>query len=167
MKQLKLYLETTVWNFLFEKIEKEKRYWTEHLLKECERGSYEMFISDIVVEEIMRAGFPRKKKLENSIKKYRPKKLEITDETKRIVKKYLNAGFIPERYIDDLNHLAIASTNDIDVLVSWNLRHIVKLTTKRYVNSINMAEGYKSIEILTPEEVVDNDERTEGRKRNP
>jgi len=101
------------------------------------------------------------------IKKYRPKKLEISDETKRLVKRYLNARFIPERYIDDLNHLAIASTNDIDVLVSWNLRHIVKLRTKRYVNSINMTEGYKSIEILTPEEVVDIDERTEGCKRDP
>lgn len=163
MKKLRLYLETTVWNFLFEENDKEKRLWTEYLFEECERGVYSIFISEVVVEEIRRARSPRRIELEQAIKIYRPFKIGIDEESRSLVERYLNARFIPERYMDDLNHLAIASTNEIDVLVSWNLRHIVKLRTKRFVNSINMTEGYKSIEILTPQEVVDNDERTEGR----
>lgn len=167
MKKLKLYVETTVWNFLFSKTDHEKRSWTKLLFEEYENGLFYFYISQIVLEEIRRAEPTRRDQLEDAIRKYQPVILWSNDEAVALVGKYLNARFIPERYIDDLNHLAIASIHDMDVLVSWNLRHIVKLRTKTFVNSINMTEGYKSIEILTPQEVVDYDEGTESRERDP
>lgn len=167
MKQLKLYLETTVWNFLFEERDLEKRKWTEYLFQDYLEGCYKLYISEVVMEEIRRARSPKRGKLEQAIRMYEPIILTFDNEGKRLVDKYLNAKLLPERYVDDVNHLAIASKNEIDVLVSWNLRHIVKLRTKTFVNSINMTEGYKSLEILTPQEVVDYDERTEGCQRDP
>lgn len=167
MKKLKLYLETTVWNFLFSDTEIEKRNWTCELFSDIRKEKYDISISDVVLEEIRRAQYHRRIQIENAMQTYSPIHLEINDECIELVKKYLTAQFIPSRYIDDMNHIAIASVHNIDVLLSWNLRHLVKLKTKRYVNSINMTEGYKSMEILTPQEVVDNDPGTEGSERDP
>jgi len=44
--------------------------------------------------------------------------------------------------------------NNLDVLISWNFSHIVKLKTKMRVVGINRMLGYKEIEIVSPWEVV-------------
>lgn len=45
----------------------------------------------------------------------------------------------------------------MDVVVSWNMKHIVKLKTRMEINGINKIYGYKEIELCTPEEVIDNE----------
>jgi len=45
----------------------------------------------------------------------------------------------------------------MDVLVSWNMEHIVKLKTVVEVNKLNKKLGYKIILIYTPEEVVEDE----------
>jgi len=59
------------------------------------------------------------------------------------------------KYEDDALHIAIASVNNLDVIVSWNYKHIVKLKTKREVTGINALLGYKEIEIYSPLEVIE------------
>ena len=71
-------------------------------------------------------------------------------------RKYIAQGIIPEKYEDDAFHIAIASVNDIDVILSWNFEHIVKLKTKRETVAINLLMGYKEIDIYSPLEVVEN-----------
>ena len=44
----------------------------------------------------------------------------------------------------------------MDVIVSWNFEHMVKLKTKREVVGINLFMGYKEIDIYSPWEVVEN-----------
>ncbi|MFQ3675573.1 MAG: hypothetical protein SNJ64_03415, partial [Endomicrobiia bacterium] len=44
--------------------------------------------------------------------------------------KYILENIIPSKYRNDALHIAIAVVNDSDVVVSWNLEHIVKLKTK-------------------------------------
>lgn len=46
--------------------------------------------------------------------------------------------------------IAVASYNYLDVLISWNFEHIVKLKTKREVNVINVLLGYNQLEIIEP-----------------
>jgi len=52
---------------------------------------------------------------------------------------------------------AIATVHHIDVVVTWNLEHMVKLKTRREVKAINILEGYREIEICTPMEVIESD----------
>jgi len=40
--------------------------------------------------------------------------------------------------------IAVSVVNELDVIVSWNFEHIVKLKTKLFVNGINKMEGYKN-----------------------
>jgi len=53
-----------------------------------------------------------------------------------------------------LKHFAIVTINRVDVLVSWNFRHIVDLSRIRLYNSVNLKYGYPLLEIRSPREVL-------------
>lgn len=115
----------------------------------------ELFISEIVLAEIDRSQEPKRSQLANLVKKIAPGILILDKEAESLAIKYVKEGIIPEKYRDDVFHIASAVTNEIDVILSWNFEHIVKLKTRREVNGINMISGYHLIEICSPEEVRD------------
>jgi len=51
-------------------------------------------------------------------------------------------------------HIALATIAEVDVLVSWNFKHIVRLDKIRLFNAVNLEQGYKSLTIYSPREVI-------------
>jgi hypothetical protein len=90
------------------------------------------------------------------VSKYGLEELALSESARELAAKYIQEGIIPPKYEADALHIAIASVNDMDVLVSWNFEHMVKLKTKREVASINTFMGYGEIDIYSPWEVVEN-----------
>jgi predicted nucleic acid-binding protein len=154
MKRIKYYLETTVFNFVFAEDDSVKREITKKLFKNWDNINGEMYISDLVITEINRAPEEIKTKLLKFIEQQNPVLLEIDEEVKELADRYISTGIIPEKYRNDALHIAVAVVNDLDVIISWNLEHIVKLKTKLGVEGVNRLLGYKTIEIMTPEEVI-------------
>jgi len=155
MKKLKLYLDTSVFNFVFATDAPEKRDKTFLFFKEVEEGEYEIYISDLVITEIEETeSMTKKKALFDLISKYELIRIPRDEEAEYLADEYMKAEIIPLRYRDDAVHIAIAVVNNLDAIVSWNLNHIVKLRTRLEVNGINSFNGYKEIEICTPEEVI-------------
>jgi len=70
----------------------------------------------------------------------------------------LTEGMIPTKFRDDARHIAVAILHNLDVLVSWNYRHMVNIRTKKMVNSLCIRYGYKPIDIVSPEEVIEYEE---------
>jgi len=68
---------------------------------------------------------------------------------------YLGAGVIPRRMTADAQHIAMATLAEVDVLVSWNFKHIVNLSRIKGYNAVNLGLGHRSLEIRTPQEVLD------------
>ena len=68
--------------------------------------------------------------------------------------KYITEGVIGRGKLVDAEHIAIATINRVDVLVSWNFRHIVNLQKIRGYNSVNLKYGYSLLEIRSPLEVI-------------
>ena len=79
MKRLKIYIETSLWNFLITKDSPHKREITEQFFKEISEGKYEIFISDFVVDEINRASERKRSDMRELIQKYEPARLSIPD----------------------------------------------------------------------------------------
>jgi predicted nucleic acid-binding protein len=155
MKKLKIYLDTSVINFLFADDVPEKKDITKSLFEEIAQGKYEIYISELVIAEINRTKDEEKKsKLLRMIQKYQPKELPRSEQVYFLAEKYLKSKIIPERFEEDAIHIAYAVVNDLDLLISWNMRHIVRLKTRWGVNSINKIEGYKEIELVSPEEII-------------
>ena len=67
---------------------------------------------------------------------------------------YIAAGVIVPKMRVDAQHIAMATVGRVDVLVSWNFRHIVNLQRIHGYNSINLRRGYPTLEIRSPREVL-------------
>jgi len=154
LKKLKVYLETSVVNFLISKEKDEKVEFTRILFEQIERGEYEAYISDLVIQEIRNAPEEKQKELVSIVKKYSLPILPHTDEATELAEEYMKEKIIPQKYFADAIHIGISVVNNIDILLSWNYEHIVKIKTIWGVNGVNRRIGYKEIEIRTPEEVV-------------
>ena len=77
-----------------------------------------------------------------------------TEESIALAQKYINAGILSNNFEDDARHVAIATINNVDMIVSWNFKYIVHFEKIRWFNSVNLTEGYKFIEIFSPREVI-------------
>ena len=80
--------------------------------------------------------------------------LQVTDESLSLFSEYQARGVLAERFRNDMLHIALATIADVDVLVSWNFRHIVRLDRIRLFNAVNLELCYKPLAIYSPREVV-------------
>ena len=71
-----------------------------------------------------------------------------------LAQEYLAAGVIGAAHLEDARHIATATVQRVDVLVSWNFKHIVNLDRIRGYNSVNLRLGYALLEIRSPQEVL-------------
>lgn len=155
MKKIKYYLDTTIFNFVFAEGDMEKRDITLKFFRDLPLSAEGIYISDEVIREISRASEPKKSQLESLIRETNPLLLDIDLEAEELAERYIKEGIIPERYRSDAIHIAVAVINGIDVIVSWNFEHIVKLKTRVMVDGVNKLLGYHEIEICSPEEVIE------------
>lgn len=156
-KKLKLYFDTSVFNFAFANDTLDKKVVTLKLFEEVKNNKYDVYISTVVLREIHEAQREKGEKLINLIKDVQPFELEFDTECYELAYEYIKRGIIPDKYEDDAFHIAVASVNNLDAVISWNFKHIVKLKTKKEVSGTNLLMGYKEIEIYSPMEVIEND----------
>jgi hypothetical protein len=70
---------------------------------------------------------------------------------------YIKKDIIPSKFRDDALHIATATVNNLDFVVSYNLGHIVKTKTMIGAGLANLREGYRQIGLSTPTEVLEYD----------
>ena len=89
------------------------------------------------------------------IKEHPPVMLEVSSEIDELADVYIAEGVIPKKKRDDAMHIAIATVNEMDALVSWNYKHLANLAKKEKVRAIGLLQGYlKELEMITPMEVI-------------
>ncbi len=157
MKKLKLYIETSVWNHLFADDVPEKRMVTERFFRDEEIRRFDLYISEIVLAEINDAPEPKRDMLLKEIGRYNPEVLYLNPDVAAVAEEYLKNGLLTKKHIDDIYHLAYAAVNGLDILLSWNMRHLVKRRTQLIVELTNKALGYRELEVWTPEELMEDD----------
>jgi len=151
----KIYLDTSVPNFLFEEQHPEAKIATEQLLRQVGKGAYQVHISPAVVKELEATPDLKKRKaLLDALKRFRYVTLELTNEVFDLADRYIAAKIIPQKYRKDAVHLAAAAVYGVGVVVSWNFEHLVKPKTRREVNVVNEKLGYPQIDIVSPFELV-------------
>jgi len=84
--------------------------------------------------------------------------VELTPEAIELANSYIAAEVVAPSKLADAQHIAIASVNRVDLVVSWNFTHIVNLARIHGFNAVNLRQGYPVLEIRTPQEVVPHEE---------
>lgn len=83
--------------------------------------------------------------------------MEITEDVDILAHQYIDEKVVGETSIDDCRHIACATLNKVDYLVSWNFKHIVNIFRIRGYNAINIKNGYIQLDIRSPKEVIRNE----------
>ena len=151
-RPFKLYLDTSVPSHLFADDVPEKKNITESLFDSEIRSQYEFYVSVVVLREIERAPFHMQKELKERI--IGIPILELSKDADHLAEAYIEAGVLSRASVEDAQHVAIATINNLDAVVSWNFKHLVNLRRIKLINAVNEQMGYKHIEIVSPHEVI-------------
>jgi len=150
IKNQKLYLDTSVPSVYHDDRQPERQEMTREFWNKLD--DFDIHTSTLVKKEVEQVEDKQlKQKLLRLIENHEI--LKLSDEAKKLGKEYIKNKIIPEKAEADAYHIAIATVNQMDFLVSWNFRHMVKVKTKRMVNIVNLQNGYKTIEIIAPPEL--------------
>ena len=156
MKKNKIYLDTSVISFLFADDAPDFKNITIDFFEKY-INDYDLYISEIVILEINKnQNDTLKNDMMNVISKYNIKMLDYNEEINNIAKKYIENMIIPEKKIEDALHVAYVTFYEIDILLSWNFRHLANIKKEHKILIENMKMGYNyPIRLLSPLEVQD------------
>jgi hypothetical protein len=115
------------------------------------RDTHELFASQVVLDEIA-FGEPevarRRLDLMAGITV-----LDPTPAAEALAGRILRSGLLPASADGDAAHIAIATVHRMDVLLTWNCRHIANAAIVGRLRRLVDAEGFGLPEIYTPEEL--------------
>jgi len=147
----KLYIDTSVFGGYFEN---EFQIWSRKLIEQIFEGVYTAIISDVTLAELESAPI-KVRDLADRIISENAEFVTAGKADKDLAEKYLKEKIVSPKFTSDALHIAIATVNKVDVLVSWNFKHIVNLNRIRLYNSVNMKYGFSILEIRSPMEIVE------------
>ncbi len=81
-------------------------------------------------------------------------KVSITADVLNLARTYVTENVVGETSLDDCIHIAAATVHKVDLLLSWNFKHIVNVYRIRGYNSVNLRLGYPGLNIHSPKEIV-------------
>jgi len=127
--------------------------WSNGLFRDFHVGTFLPVISEIVDAEMADAPEEVKEKYAELLA-LEPEFISLTKEASDLAEYYLKEKILSLNYGDDALHIAIATVAQVDILLSWNFRHIVHYGKIRQFNAVNLRYGYNLIQIYSPREVT-------------
>lgn len=152
MKKPRLYFDTSVFGGIYD-VEFQQE--TEKLFDMVKSGRIVCVFSDLTEFELENAP-ERVKEHFIGLDKDTIEFVEITEEIDTLAQEYVAEKVVGETSIDDCRHIACATINKVDYLVSWNFKHIVNVFRIRGYNSINIKNGYIQLDIRSPKDIIEN-----------
>lgn len=150
---MKIYVDTSVFGGVFDE-EFDKP--SQQLFEEIDSGRFTLVTSAIVEAEIE----PAPNNVQLLFAKYAKNAyvVEITHEMLKLQSGYISSGVVTEKSLEDALHVAIATVSGCDMIISWNFKHIVHFDKIPKYNAVNILNGFGSIGIYSPLEVIRYDE---------
>ena len=146
----RLYFDTSVFGGI---VDEEFSEATDQLFAEVKLGRIICVYSDLSIAELKNA--PEKVRLFfESLPKENMEFLNVTKDCFQLAQKYLDENVVGKTSADDCRHIATATLNKVDYLVSWNFKHIVNVFRIKGYNSVNLKNGYIQLEIRSPREIA-------------
>jgi hypothetical protein len=153
-RALRVYVDTSVIGGC---LDEEFRVPSLRLFAHSRAGRAILVVSDTTLAELASAPQP----VRNVIEDLPPECLELVEqdvESERLAEEYIRQAVVTRRMLADAQHIALATVARVDVLVSWNFRHIVNLDRIHGFNAVNLRAGYPMLEIRSPLEVLRDDD---------
>lgn len=149
MTSIRVYVDTCVFGGVFDE---EFREESRAFFDEARSGRFRLVVSAIVAGEVRRAPAQVREWFEALTPWLET--VRVSDGALRLVDAYVGAGIVTERRRTDALHVAIAVASGCQAIVSWNFRHLVHFDKIALYNEVNLTQGFGTIAIHTPQEVL-------------
>jgi len=147
----RVYIDTSVVGGIYDT---EFDVFTKMFFDKAFRGEIKLIISELLEAELINAP-GRIKDFFRTLPTSQLELVRLTREAIELAEMYIDEKVVGETSRADCRHIALATLNTADVLVSWNFQHIVNLKRIRGYNSVNLREGLHTLEIRSPKELMD------------
>jgi predicted nucleic acid-binding protein len=153
----KVYVETTVVSYLVARPSRDivvaahqalTRQWWER-----KRQAYHLTVSELVLREAS-AG-DQEAAAERHQALVAIDVLEIGAEAQALAAEFIQRGAVPAEAPEDALHIAIAVTNGVEYLLTWNCSHIANAAMRRAIDEVCVSCGYRPTVLCTPEELLE------------
>ncbi|MBM3858245.1 MAG: type II toxin-antitoxin system VapC family toxin [Verrucomicrobia bacterium] len=161
MRRLRIYLDTSVINFLFAEDSPDFQKATVEFFTKY-AAMYELYVSEIVRLEIGRT--PDLKHRERLLEVLQQYPINILTnaaraEIEQLAKLYVLQQVMPAAKFEDALHVAYATVYQMDILLSWNFKHLANVRREGLITAVNQQAGYRyPLRLLSPLEVEDEGE---------
>ncbi|MBU1421121.1 MAG: hypothetical protein V1768_01415 [Patescibacteria group bacterium] len=151
IKKQKIYLDTSVISAYYDERQIDRMKLTRESYQKIK--FFDLYISEITLNELEQTTDIERK---NKFLKFTQglNILPLTLQAKKLSQIYSQTKIIPVKFQDDIFQIAIAVTNNMNYILSWNFKHMVNLSVRTVINAINVQQGYAQIEILAPPEML-------------
>lgn len=156
MKKLQIYVDTSVLGGCFEP---EFAPWSNGLVADFRAGTFTPVLSALLEAELRRAPESVREVYRDLIA-LTGEPVPVSDEALDLLAAYEAHKVLGAKFRSDMLHIALATVADVDVLVSWNFKHIVRFDKIRLFNAVNLEQGYKPLSIHSPREVTTYEEHS-------
>lgn len=150
MSKLKVYLDTSVVSYLEQEDAPEKMLITRRLWQRFIDGEYDIFLSNLTLEEVRACGEPKRSKFSAELDLIKFSTIEMSKEILAIADQIISSGILTQKSRSDCRHIGAAVMAGCDCILSWNFKHLVNVNTIRGVRAITNLCGLKPIEIISP-----------------
>jgi predicted nucleic acid-binding protein len=152
-----VYLETTIIGYLTSRPSRDlivaahqqltRDWWDRH------RTSYELFVSEAVIAECG-AGDPQAAQERLDFLNGLPV-LDVSREAELLAESLIRGVPLPDKAAIDALHVALATVNGIDFVLTWNCTHIANAALQHKIESVCRAAGYNPPIICTPQQLME------------
>ena len=151
-----IYIETTIPSYLAARPSRDllqaARQQLTHDWWNNRRHEFELCLSEIVLEEAA-AGDADAANRRLAILGGLPL-LEMTAEVNDLAEPIMDSGLLPQRAARDAVHIAVSSVHAVDILLTWNCKHIANASIMRELSEIVAATGREMPVLCTPDELM-------------
>lgn len=150
MKKQRIYLDTSVFGGYYDE---EFEEFSRPLFDRIYKGEFTVLLSAVLQQELK----PAPSKIIKLITNLKSEYTEFVNEDNiaiELASEYISEKVVGQTSFADCLHIALATINQADLLISWNFKHIVNVERIRGYNSINIKNGYKQLDIRSPRELM-------------
>lgn len=146
---LRVYADTSVYGGCFEENFQEASL---RFFEQVRDGTF-VLVSDVTLRELAPAPEYVRAVLD-TVPGERLERVLTSHESARLQSAYLAASVVGPASENDAAHIAVATIALVDIIVSWNFKHIVHYDKIMGYEGVNSIHGYRSPRIYSPYEVI-------------
>jgi predicted nucleic acid-binding protein len=157
MRIPRVYLDTSVISHLDQPKKPIEQEYSLRLWDAIIAGKYEVWLSEVVIDEINRCEPEKVERLTNYLSEIKYSNFKLTDTAKAFAQSILDRKILPAKCKEDSRHIASAIFTESDFLLSWNLKHLANYKTNEKIRIISFDEYKRIVNIIQPSYLLEGD----------